>query len=195
MTTVPATIVGISGKIGSGKTTAVKLISQDLCSDMGYKCINFARKVKEVVATLTNTTVQFNESREGKAYVPPAFAPLSLGKMQQLVGEGLRNILGDDVWIKACFQQLKPDGCYIVGDTRYKNEAHTIENVLKGSMIRLEGDPAGVRSANIDGRDLDHSSETDLDDYPFKHIIKNDGTLEDFKERLACTMLNTLFDE
>ena len=34
-------------------------------------------------------------------------------------------------------------------------------------------------------RDLEHITETDLDDWPFKHVIQNDGTIEELRLRLA----------
>lgn len=50
-------------------------------------------------------------------------------------------------------------------------------------MIRLEGDPAQVR-AN-DARDLNHISETDLDQYnEWTEVVQNTGTLEELYEKM-----------
>jgi hypothetical protein len=61
---------------------------------------------------------------------------------------------------------------WIISDVRFKNEAQAIID-KGGFLVRMEGDPAGVRANS--NRDLTHPSETDLDDFKgFHFTIYND---------------------
>jgi len=171
-------IIGISGKIGSGKDTCANMIL-DAFPQGKFAVHAFALKLKKIVAELTGTTLEMNISREGKAFVPPLFAPYSLGRIQQLVGSGFRQTLGEDVWVNALFSN--PDIVnrnIVITDVRYPNEKVAIEK-RGGVVIRLEGDPAEIREINADKRDLNHESETALDNVLFDYLIVNNGTLND----------------
>ncbi|CAK7995051.1 Hypothetical protein POVR1_LOCUS569 [uncultured virus] len=80
--------------IGVGKDTVLEMILKEWPD---YKHLKFADILKLIVSILTSTTVEDNYSREGKARIPKGFDK-SLGTYQQLVGEGLRNIMGSDIW-------------------------------------------------------------------------------------------------
>ena len=113
-------VIGISGKIGSGKDTL-----GDYFCNRGFIKISFARRLKEVVATLTSTTLEENLSQRGKnsTYGPLG---LSLGTLQQKIGILLRDI-DDKIWIKILFSELEPDRNYVITDLRFKNEADFIK--------------------------------------------------------------------
>lgn len=76
-----ALLIGISGKLGAGKDTVAEIIQHEQPDT--WKTIRFAHKLKEVVAVLTNTSLQENLSRDGKQLVPTGFTQ-SLGTLQQL---------------------------------------------------------------------------------------------------------------
>jgi hypothetical protein len=60
------------------------------------------------------------------------------------------------------------------GDGLYKS--------TDGIMIRINGDPALVRANS--NRDLNHISETALDNADFEYVINNNGTLTELREKL-----------
>jgi hypothetical protein len=192
-----ALFIGISGKLGSGKDTAAEYIR--LRFDHGRKVVicRFADRLKQMTAVLTSTPVDIQYTREGKQVVPPGFAD-SLGTLQQKLGMAMREYIHRDVWVHATLSPYlsgpDPSGAavaVIVPDVRFQNEAQFIKE-HGGILLRIEGDPTGVRrsdSANADARDLNHISETDLDAYQgFDAVIYNDGSLEQLHERLDEVM-------
>lgn len=151
-----------------------------------YQHLKFAHNVKLIVSILTSTTIEENYSREGKAMIPKGFDE-SLGTYQQKVGEGLRQIIGPDVWTLPITNHSAP--LKIVSDVRYPNEVKAIEN-SGGIVIRLHRpDYLRYEALKGDTRNLLHESETALDDYEFQHIIVNDGTLDELEESLWKILL------
>jgi len=166
-------IIGLSGKFGVGKDCAAAFIEEVYPE---FVPVSFATKVKQVVAILTDTTLEWNQSREGKASLAVAFG-LTYGRLQQLVGEGMRQVICDDVWIRAALtDDSRP---IIITDVRYPNEVKAIEE-RGGIVIRIVRDSVKID----DGRDVNHPSETALDDWIFKHYVTNNGTLKEFREQI-----------
>jgi len=102
----------------------------------------------------------------------------TIGETLQLVGTDLfRDNYDTDIWVKSFFNEeldykLSHGKIIVVPDVRFVNEA---DYILQegGFLIRLEGDPMGVRENSL--RDLNHISETNLDDYTkFSKVIYND---------------------
>jgi hypothetical protein len=60
------------------------------------------------------------------------------------------------------FSSYNDNENYIIDDVRFKNEADIIKE-KGGILIRLEGDPKGIRAKDL--RDPNHISEIALDDY------------------------------
>ena len=166
-------IIGISGRIGTGKDTVVNLI---LDKYQSYLHLKFATNLKLIVSILTSTTLDENHTREGKASVPKGFDK-SLGTYQQLLGEALRQLIGTDVWVMPIINH--PAKYKVISDVRYPNEADAIQKA-GGIVIRLERSELSRLSTLLgDTRNLEHESETALDNYFFKYRIINDGSLED----------------
>lgn len=165
--------IGISGKIGSGKST-VCLIIKELYPE--FTTAAFATRVKETCAALTGMDIKHFYSREGKKIVYKPFGK-TLGQILQESSEALKLAFGNDMWVRIV------NGVNLVEDVRFKVEANSLTE--QGyTLLRIEGDPAKIRERNEDLRDLNHISETDLDNYPFEHVIYNDGTLEELREKV-----------
>lgn len=179
-------IIGISGKIGSGKDTVAGII-QDF-TDERWEVKKYADKLKRVCHILCGGDITEQFSQVGKNTFLAPYGK-TIGEIQQIVGtEGLRDGFDKDVWIKALFVDYKgiwnkgvgvglPN--WIITDVRFKNEAQAIRE-KGGYLLRMEGDPVGIRAAS--DRDLSHPSETDLDDWrDWDGMIYNTGTLKDLK--------------
>lgn len=142
-----------------------------------YEIISFALNVKKVVALLTGTTLEQNLTREGKASIPPGFNK-TLGEYQQIVGQGMRDIVQHDVWVQGV---LWSEALFkIIPDVRYPGEVQAIE-AAGGIVIRLFR-PQELISVN-DAQDPSHSSEIALNNHKFDYVVINDGSLEELKER------------
>jgi len=171
-------LIGCSGKIGSGKSTFADLIKK---MDNRFVEKSFAFKLKQIVSLITGTSIEDNLSQDGKKIVIPEFGK-SLGEMQQIIGtEAMRNGFDQNVWVKSLFMDYKEDSDFwIISDARFENEVEYIKE-KGGILIRLEGDPSGVRANS--NRDLTHPSETSLDNYKgFDYVFYNDGSMEKLEE-------------
>ncbi len=174
-------LIGFSGKIGSGKDTAADIV-QKLYPHFQRK--SFAYKLKLIASILTGTTIEENLATEGKNRHLPEW-DMTLGQMQQKVGtDCMRNNLHINTWLFALFSDYKPDSCWVITDCRFPNEVEAIRQYdSQGIVIRLEGDPAGIRAASK--RDMNHPSEISLDNYKgFDYVIQNDGTIKDLENKL-----------
>lgn len=139
--------------------------------NMPYKFVekSFAYKVKQIASILCGLPMEDMISQDGKNKVLDMFGGITVGRLQQLIGTDIfRKQFFDDVWIVSLFLDYRPGDFWFVSDVRFKNEADYVRK-MGGILVRLEGDPMGVRAASK--RDLNHPSETDLDDYEHFDIV------------------------
>lgn len=176
-------IIGISGKIGSGKDTLADFIIAEL-DRQGKKHdrIYFASKLKEIHGVLTGNPAI---TQEQKNMFMEDFG-FSAGEGLQKMGDGLRESYHPDVWVISTFRNINPALITLVTDVRYPNEANIVKD-KGGVLIRLNGDPAKVRATST--RDINHTSETKLDDYKGWDIVyennKGIDDLENFAKKLV----------
>lgn len=172
-------IIGLSGKAKSGKDSAASIIIEHFPQ---YIHAASSENVRRVVAIITGTTLEFNRTEEGKMTTPKGYN-VTLGRMQQLIGQGMRDIIHEDVWISSTLNDHKDD-FVIITDVRYRNE---VENIREagGIVIRLQ------RTCELDdGRDMNHSSEIALDKYSdFDTVINNNGSKEDLERDIMAYLL------
>ena len=183
-------IIGISGKLGSGKDTSCDILIQQFPYLSRYA---FADRLKEVVSTLTRINRDYLNDQEGKRIIPIGFDK-SCGQLLQIIGEGLCDKISPDLWVNCLLQDTKRDHAIVITDTRKIIEANAIKKKC-GLLIRINGDPADIRKLNKSNRDLNHSTEIELDDYQFDYIIENNGTIDDLKNKLNFIIYPYLFNE
>lgn len=176
-------IIGISGKIGSGKTTVAELI---LAKDKRFESKSFVFKLKKIVALLTGSSYEDNITQEGKN--KGSIFGKTLGELQQIIGTNvMRDNFDKDVWVKALFADYNPDKSFwIISDVRFKNEADYIKQ-MGGIIVRIEGDPAGVRANSK--RDHTHPSETELDNYDFDCMYYNEEGVTELQDYVNNNLL------
>ena len=197
-------IIGINGKIGSGKDTVGKIIQYLQCHNTGeitiqdvmsnpehewwleeqskFEIKKFAGKLKEVASLLTGIDIEDFEDQEfKKLYMSPEWGMTYREFLQKLGTEAMREGLHTNVWVNALFADYKPPKMsqynpsnWIITDMRFPNELEAVEE-RKGITIRV------VRSGTTVGT---HASETALDDAYFDHVISNNGTIEDLIEKV-----------
>lgn len=160
-------IIGINGYARSGKDSfAAALVERH-----GFERAAFADALKRFVVAIDPEVAAAVDAlgwEEAKAA-----CPFVRPRLQQ-VGEGARQVIGQNVWVRAAFDRFTPGGRYAISDTRYPNEAAHI--VAAGGLVVRVNRP-GVGPAN------GHVSETALDGWPFDLVVDNDGTLDDLAER------------
>lgn len=169
-------LIFISGKFGSGKDT----LAEALVSHFNGIHKKLATPVKEIASMLGNVPVEACYTDQGKKIYLDTLG-MTLGTLQQRIGEGMRQVIHPDVWLLMLLGQYKTmqeKRYFIVSDCRYPNEADAAR-ALGGIVIRLERS-----SVRFDGRDPNHPSETSLDNYQhFDLIIRNDGTIQEMVEK------------
>lgn len=166
-------IIGISGKLYSGKDTLAKYLMRytEEIAGVYFETKSFAYKLKKMGAYLTNTPEEWWFTQEGKNKMLPDWG-ITIGQFQQKLGtEAMRDSIHKNGWVIALMSEYQFYSKWIVTDVRFPNEADAIKN-NNGILIRIEGDPTGERKKST--RDLNHPSETSLDQYPnFDYKIHN----------------------
>lgn len=180
-------ILGINGKIGSGKNAFAELFAKQLpnrveCHSMADKLREVIEVLFEVKMTVTNEkgmpfcNTIYNFTQEQKNIYLPKFKK-TIGELMQYIGTDLlRNHLDEDIWVKTLFNDTMKNKIdngmiIVIPDVRFKNEAKYILDE-GGYLIRLNGDPNKIRENST--RDLNHISEIDLDDFNgFDKILDN----------------------
>lgn len=167
-------LIGLRGKFGVGKDTAADFIVKEyLKYGIKYETVPFAAPLKHITAIVTSTSDSSQYTREGKAHVPEGLEH-SVGKYQQIVGQTMREVIHDNVWVRIAINH--PSEYKIIPDVRHVNEVEAIE--AAGGIVISITRPGVVLN---DGRDTNHISETALDNYEFKHVVENTGSLDDLR--------------
>ena len=170
-------LIGISGKIGSGKTEAARTIRR-IYEGAGFRCEEktLATMLKAGVAAMTGGDPYTHDGKD--KYV--ASWDRTVGQIMQELGTWCRDHFRTDVWVDSLLDNFasasesardKPV-VWVISDVRFPNEADAIK-AKGGVLIRLWGDPAGT--AKNSTRDHSHISECALDTYAgFDYTIDND---------------------
>jgi hypothetical protein len=199
-------IIGINGKIGSGKDTVGKIIQcltqginsekqiVDYCNGVkitgfDWKLKKFAGKLKQIASLLTGIPVEKFEDQEFKQKHMGLEWEMTYREFLQKLGtEAMRDGLHTNVWVNALFAdyRLWSDGRkdwypnWIITDMRFPNEMKAVEE-REGITIRVHRD---LHNGNAHISPIPHASETALDNAKFDYEIINDGTIEDLVEKV-----------
>lgn len=176
-------IIGISGKMGSGKDTLARFIQE---IDNSFKTKMFAGKLKMIASQISGIPVHKFEDQEFKTTYMSDIWNINNTKMtvreflQKLGTDGLKDGLHQNVWINALLSDYVIDNItnqypnWIVTDVRFPEEADAIKK-LGGKVVRV------IRNNEV-GVSKQHRSEIAMDDYKdFNLIITNNGTLDALK--------------
>ena len=192
-------IIGISGKAGSGKDTAAKMlevlyanpdISYEDFANKRYKnfadilIVHFADALKETAQVLFRLGEWETNTQEGKK-TTINWIGKTVRELLQGIGQGLRDAIDFDIWVKILFANTKGWSNYIIADVRYPNEVKAIKE-RNGILLRIDRKGAGAGN---------HSSETALDDYKEWDVhIENNNSIEDLFEAMRIFTKNYPID-
>ena len=173
-------LIGFSGYARTGKDEASKALEE-----FGYKRVAFADKLRNFLYALNpkvsgNVRVRDVILTHGWAgYKDTRYGSEIRSLLQKLGTEAGRNVMGENIWVDATLAGLDPQGKYVITDCRFPNEARAVQE-SGGKLYRIHRE--GVGPAN------DHSSETSLDDWKFDGVILNEGTLEEYHDRVRSVI-------
>lgn len=190
-------IIGVSGKMQSGKDTFFKIMSS-IQPGMDWRNKKFAGKLKQVASIITGVPEASWDDHEFKSRMMPGDWGMTYRDFLQRLGtEAIRNVMHSNAWVYALMadykktkkmvdKEVKKEGNiiittydeveeypnWIITDIRFPNEAE---------IVRQMGCPL-VRVNRFDSAS-NHPSETALDSYGrFDFVISNTGSLQDFDE-------------
>lgn len=149
--------VGLIGLAGSGKDTIADII----CDALRYNRVSFALSLKELCKSMGWDGQKDHKGR----------------KLLQDVGMSFREY-SDDIWVNKTASTLTDNMSYVFTDVRFANEAEYIRKVRNGTIIRVIRPSLELNVAH------QHISETGQKLIEVDHIIINDGSIDDLKEKI-----------
>ncbi len=182
-------IIGITGKLGSGKSTAAEHLVQQHC----YTEYSFASPLKQIGEIFGFSYDQLYGTQENKLEIHPYWGISSREFLQKVGTELFRDLLPKvipdmkieySVWVdlfKMCYR--REPKLYVISDVRFLDEARAIKS-LGGVIIKTE------RTNNIvsqSGSEMKHKSEMELMQIIPDYVINNDYlTILEAKQQLDC---------
>jgi dephospho-CoA kinase len=168
----------ITGKARSGKDT----ISDYLVEKYNFKKFSFANGLKIMSSNLFP-----NEFKEGKPR-----------KLLQDVATITKEI-DKDIWINYCFREIKENTIsrdhIVISDLRSRDE---LEKVVEEGfcILKVQSNPEIImkrieeRRDKFNLSDLNHHSETALDEFPYDFLLENNGSFEELYEQVDQVIKN-----
>jgi dephospho-CoA kinase len=174
-------IIGITGRIGSGKTTAAEYLIKN-----GFKEYSMAGPLKEIGRIFHFEQHQLYGTQEQKLEINEHWGISSRHFLQKFGTDICRNALpktipdmkiGDTIWVRLFeIEQAKnPTTNYVVSDVRFLDEAACIKR-MGGKVIRV------VRNTETQGDEHKHVSELEMERIEPDHTIDNNGSYEELYE-------------
>lgn len=168
-----ALIVIFSGKVRSGKDTAMNIIREKYEED-NKKVINlqFSSYIKEYAKRISN----WDGTDETK--------PREL--LQELGTDIIRNKIDKYFFINRIIDDIKVYSYFfdiiMISDARFPEEIETVKKQFKNTISIHINRP---NNDTLTDRQKVHITETALDNYSnYDYIVNNDGTIEDLKSKL-----------
>jgi len=183
-------IIGIAGRLGSGKDTVGEVI-QKLCltnNEVEFEIKKFAGKLKTIASLVTGVPLEKFEDQEFKQKHMGLQWDMTYREFLQKLGtEGMRVGVHTNIWVNALFSDYNPVTYsdrggweypnWIITDMRFPNELKAVEE-REGITIRV------TRPDILSFEAMLHPSETALDDAKFDYEIINDGNIEDLVDKV-----------
>ena len=195
----PKKLIGVSGKMGSGKDTVgdiiriltsgvivsnetvqhtIKVSTNITGWGSPWTIKKMAGKLKFIASILSGVPVFKFEDQEFKQQkMDPEWGDLTYREFLQKIGtDALRDKVHEEIWANSLFVDQNHDSQWIVTDIRFPNEAEAIKK-RDGILIRVNTTRECVAS--------NHASETSLDDYKdFDYVINNSGTIAELTSEI-----------
>tara|TARA_B100000029_G_scaffold133323_2_gene127380 strand:- start:5056 stop:5649 length:594 start_codon:yes stop_codon:yes gene_type:complete len=195
-------VIGICGLISSGKDT----IADYLIKEHNFVKISFADKLKDSVAAMFDWDRELldgktAESREWREKVD-SYWTNEIGSeitprlvLQKFGTECMRNGFYDGIWVSLTKKKIldNPDINYVIPDTRFPNEAKMLYEI-NGQVWRVVRgeDPqwfTDYKDFGTEPKDV-HPSEWAWAHTKFKHIINNNGTIDELKSQVQGLLVS-----
>lgn len=189
-------IIAIAGRAGHGKDEIGKIVDE-LWSEKNYKgsradgrmnavfyepfqLVKFADGINKTIQAITGLPIDYimNKDNYDKEI---SWLKMTLRTLKQTIGQGMKPLLGEDIWLKVSFTRV-PSGANVkLTDIRFPIEE---DFLIKKKAIMFFVERPGHIEKSLNEENQNHTSETSvdlLDKTKYHHII-NDGTREHLKK-------------
>lgn len=173
-------VICISGKARHGKDTVANMMKESI-EQAGEKVliIHYADLLKFICTTYYGWDGVKNDYGR---------------QLLQDVGTGIARKRNQDYWVNTVsdFLTLFQDewNWAIIPDTRFPNEVSMVYEKFGGTHVRVE---RGKYDGGLTDEQLNHPSETMLDDYFPDYYIKNHGSLEQLRETVNTCLKEIIY--
>lgn len=187
-------LIGLGGRLRSGKD----VVADHLVAEHGYVKIGMSDALHEAMLAIdpwvhvgeTHAYIhgapvgwqQYSDLIKSVGYVEAKAVPEVRRLLQNLGTEVGRNMVGVNVWVNIMARKIDDHrgGGHpvVVTGIRFPNEVRMIE-ALGGRAVWIERPGIHAPSEGT----ASHASENSVGAADFKHLIHNDGTLEQLQER------------
>ena len=196
-------VVGIHGKMGSGKSTVANSLIAVLKNEFNIDATikSFALPIYKLISLLFDIEIEEIKRNKNALVRPRSFmGQRSYRELLQTVGMFVRDNADEDVWINALFGNsndkiLQDWTCnghewWIIDDLRFYNEFNKIKDI-GGINIKVNRDITN----NLDDDIKNNGSEVDLDDLDWKEwdlFLNNNDTIDITKNHLKEYIMTIL---
>ena len=157
--------IGISGKMCVGKSTITKLLINAIDNSTRFSVAKPLYECQDILYSKLGLTLESEKDRD----LLIALGMWGRNKDPNFwLNQFVTSALDSDTEVIIC------------DDVRFPNEADFFAK--HGVLIRIDGEQRG---ANVDTSRATDSTETSLDEYPFKHIVSNSNSPEDMCKEIA----------
>lgn len=173
------------GKSGSGKSSVAKYIQ----NKYNYRIMSLGDKVKQVVYLILR---YFDIPINGINDLYDTTKKETYRKYLQFIGTDIgRNIIGENVWCNAIFDEYAASDDVVIDDIRFRNELEIFNDKSFDTLV--------IRIKRIGENNYDHISEKELEELPYDELIINDGDLKELYKAvddiMAARVLNKSADQ
>lgn len=178
-------IIGFSGGMGVGKSTAIKIL-EDLYPSHPVFLVKFAQPLYDIQEAVYD--------RISSVYSRPSDFKKDRKLLQWLGTDWGRDTISNTLWVdlwKASVEEVKRDHVFldepiiVCDDVRFDNEAETLKE-LGGYVIKLVR-PNNTAHAEGGQGIVNHKSESGISENLLDFVVYNNDNLDTFRDRLiAC---------
>lgn len=173
-------VIGLLGPAGAGKSTVAKYLLEKCYNAKVYSLAAPLKEIAKRVMLFTDEQLYGSQAQKEAPDIRYGFSARTF--LQRLGTDGIRNVLGLDIWIEACLRKIKVEGpdVAIVEDLRFINEASAFRNADKkypglfGYVWRLVPPPGDETTDYAIAAGL-HPSEREWFDAPYDSSLEPDG--------------------
>ena len=178
-------IIGFSGKMGSGKSEAVKFMRENYGDKIAL--VKFAQPLYDIQEAVYD--------RISQAYSRPESFIKDRKLLQWLGTEWGRGTISEtlwvDIWKAEVRDQLKLGKIVVCDDVRFDNEAEALRE-MGGKLIQINSNRNKERIDTASGIPQ-HASENGIKPKLVDFVVNNDETIQEYQRKLGTVLQSVVF--